>query len=291
MLGAAGPQPATRPGAATTSAPASASAPSGEWKVVYSLDANAAKLGPEWLVGDGAVAELAAGSLVLKSKAPSGGDTPVMLKAPALPRSVKVEFDAVLEGDIISDMSVILNGDEKAYANGYLLQFGGMANNYTGLKRAGAKVAETDSDARITPGQKHHLVAQNKAGEITLTIDDKEAFSHTDPEPLEGEDHGMIGLYTWAGKLTISKLVVYKLANENAALTQPASQPVDEKAVAALLLQLGDDNYKTREAATTALIKMGKAIHPLLKAKAQESGLDPEVASRIQTILKSKAPK
>ena len=212
MLGAADPQPATRHGAATASAPASASAPSNGWKVVYSLDANAAKLGPEWLVGDGAVAEMAAGSLVMKSKAPGGGDTVLMLKAPALPRSVKVEFDAVLEGDFISDISVILNGDEKAYANAYLLQFGGMANNYTGLKRLAANVAETNSEARITPGQKHHLVAQNKAGEISLTIDDKEAFSHTDAEPLEGEDHGMVGIFTWSGKLTISKLVVYKLA-------------------------------------------------------------------------------
>ena len=291
VLGGAAPQPASRPGPAAASAPASgpASAPADGWKVAYSIDPNQAKIGSEWQIGEVAAVEIVKGSLVIKPKAADADNCHVMLKTPAFPRSVKVEFDATLEGDNISDIGVILNGDEKGYANGYLLQFGGMGNSLTWLRRAGVKVEETESDATITAGQKYHIVAQNVAGEVSLTIDGKEVVRHADPEPLEGDGHGMIGLFTWAGKLTISKLVVYDRSGE--VTTQPATQPVDEKAVAALIRQLGDDNYKTREVATEALIAMGKAIHPILKAKAQEKDLDPEVAGRIQTVLKARASK
>ncbi len=35
---------------------------------------------------------------------------------------------------------------------------------------------------------------------------------------------------------------------------------------------------------------MGKAIHPLLKAKLQDKNLDLETANRIQVVLKPKGP-
>ena len=282
---ASSPAPASAPASAPATGPSSS--PADGWTIAYRLDANkAGKLGPEWLINEGATAQIVEGSLVIKSAAADGGDCLVMLKTPAFPRSVKVEFDATLEGDNISDIGAILNGDEKGYANGYLLQFGGMGNSVTWLRRAGAKVEDTESDATITAGQKYHIVAQNIAGEVSLTIDGKEVVRHTDPEPLEGDGHGMIGLFTWAGKLTISNLIVSKRSNDRGVDTQPATQPVDEKAVTALLRQLGDDNYKKREAATQALIAMGAAIRPILQAKSQEKDLDAEVASRIQLILK-----
>lgn len=64
-----------------------------------------------------------------------------------------------------------------------------------------------------------------------------------------------------------------------------ATQPVDDKAVAELIRQLGDDDWKVREAATKKLIEMGQAVNPLLKSKAGEKDLDPEVATRIRVVL------
>jgi formylglycine-generating enzyme len=63
-------------------------------------------------------------------------------------------------------------------------------------------------------------------------------------------------------------------------------QPVDEKAVAALIRLLADDSFAVREKATQDLDEMGEAAHPLLEAKVLEKGLDVEAAQRIRNILR-----
>ncbi len=69
------------------------------------------------------------------------------------------------------------------------------------------------------------------------------------------------------------------------AASQPATRPVDANAVAELIRQLGHDKLPVRELATKKLIEMGEGVVPLLKAKAQEPNLDPEVAARITAVL------
>ena len=193
------------------------------------------------------------------------------------------------EGDLVSDISVILNGDPKGYAKGYLLQFGGKGNTATRLLRAGEEVAGTVGNDTVKAGQKYHIIAQNLAGKVSLSIDGKEAFRHADPDPLEGKDQDVIGFYTFGCTMTISKLVVFDRPKE---LDTPrTTQPVDEKAVAELITQLGDDSFKTREEATKKLTEMGKGIHPILKAKLEEKGLDLEMSNRIQAVLKAKGAK
>jgi hypothetical protein len=71
--------------------------------------------------------------------------------------------------------------------------------------------------------------------------------------------------------------------------TQPAPVAVDEKLVADLVRQLGDDHSTIRDRATQKLLKMGRAIRPLLEAKVHEKGVDPEVAARIGLLLKKTA--
>jgi predicted secreted protein len=81
----------------------------------------------------------------------------------------------------------------------------------------------------------------------------------------------------------VASLTVTVVVPDAAAAT---TQPVDEKAVAALIRQLGDDDFKTRESATAKLIDMCKTVHILLDKAQQTPKLDPEIASRIQTVLK-----
>ena len=65
----------------------------------------------------------------------------------------------------------------------------------------------------------------------------------------------------------------------------PSTRPVDEKAAKDLISLLGHKDVKVREKATQDLIGMGPAVRPLLRAKAKEENLDPEVATRIETAL------
>ncbi len=67
--------------------------------------------------------------------------------------------------------------------------------------------------------------------------------------------------------------------------TRPATQPVDEKVVAELIRQLGDKDYKAREEATQKLTDAGMAAIKLLKAKAMEPNLDPDISSRVMAVL------
>ncbi len=69
------------------------------------------------------------------------------------------------------------------------------------------------------------------------------------------------------------------------AASGPTTGPVDANAVAELIQRLGDKDFKVRDEATKKLGEMGDAIVPLLMAKAQEQGLDPEVAARITAVL------
>ena len=70
------------------------------------------------------------------------------------------------------------------------------------------------------------------------------------------------------------------------AVAGPATRPAPSAAeVAALIAQLGSDDWRIREAAGEKLIAAGKPARAALEAKAREKGLDPEVASRLEFIM------
>jgi hypothetical protein len=69
------------------------------------------------------------------------------------------------------------------------------------------------------------------------------------------------------------------------ATTRPALTANQEKKARELVKQLGDDDYQTREQATTKLILMGEPVQPLLNAKLQEKDVEPEVVERIGIII------
>lgn len=203
-------QSTTQPAA---SAPATSSAPGG-WVVAYSNDFSTDKLGSEWLVMEGATTQMADGKLVIKG---ADADAEVMLKEPKFPASVKMEFDASLSGETLSDISVVLGGDDNGFVNGYLLQFGGKANTKTQLTKESEAVESTIMDKPLVKAdQKYHVVAANDGGKISLNIDGKDAFAYTDATPPKGNDHAMVGFYTYGDTLKIDNLKIYRKAGEAA---------------------------------------------------------------------------
>jgi HEAT repeat protein len=59
-----------------------------------------------------------------------------------------------------------------------------------------------------------------------------------------------------------------------------------EERIAALIRQLGDDDYEVREKATQALRDAGPSLLPALKA-AEAATPDPEVRARLQAVIRS----
>lgn len=73
---------------------------------------------------------------------------------------------------------------------------------------------------------------------------------------------------------------------------EPTTRPDPTAAeIAALINQLGHADFKVREAATKKLIAVGEAARGALEAAAEKKSLDPEVAARIEYILRQLIPK
>lgn len=69
----------------------------------------------------------------------------------------------------------------------------------------------------------------------------------------------------------------------------PAVKPADPGQVAALIEQLGDDNWKTREEATARLKAYGATIQPQLR-KALDGSIADEARTRLQSLLRRPNP-
>jgi hypothetical protein len=86
----------------------------------------------------------------------------------------------------------------------------------------------------------------------------------------------------------------FQPAPATAPVTAPATRalipPVDAQAVAALIRQLGNDDFAVREAATRKLIGMGPGARPLVEAAVERTAGDPETAQRLQVILTALLP-
>ena len=177
------------------------------WTVAYKAELKEAKLPKEWTVLSGDVA-VKDGAILMK-----GGDSDcqITLTNPKMPGSVKVEFDGTLTGDKICDMSTSLNTGEDGFESGYLLQFAGDANKENHLRKEGVVVESTVvGKPPATAGKKHHVVAANDGGLISLTVDGKKVFEYKDAQPLKGDRYGQIGFYTFGCTLKIENLVVSK---------------------------------------------------------------------------------
>jgi hypothetical protein len=68
----------------------------------------------------------------------------------------------------------------------------------------------------------------------------------------------------------------------------PATRAADDARIRQLITQLGDEDYKKREAATEELQSLGKAAEPQLKAAADTK--DPEVRTRVVQLLQALEP-
>ena len=181
--------------------------PAEGWTVVYAGNFQKPGKPPaEWQVLAGE-AKVEGGALLLTGPADAEGQ--VLLVAPRVPGSVRVEFTASLKGSPICDISPFLNADDSGFLTGYLFQFGGIGNTLDRLYRCGEEVGETvKSTPLVKPGQKYRVIVENDGGRLRMVIDGQEVFRHTDPQPLKGPSSDRIGFYTWGCTLAIDSVTV-----------------------------------------------------------------------------------
>ena len=131
-------------------------------------------------------------------------------KTQKFPGDVRVEMVASLSGEKLSDLSVILNGNEQSGRDsGYLLQVGGKGNKLGRLLRQGTLVdASWDNKAVITAGKKYTIVAEKNGGTVSLTMDGRKVFTIQDVDPIKGDANALVALYTWKYTMKIEKLVI-----------------------------------------------------------------------------------
>ena len=177
------------------------------WTRAYAADLSDPATAAAWTPLAGTV-KVAGGVMAVAPKDSENAE--VLLGKPTFEGDVRVELVGSLTGKEISDLSVILGAGPSGFDSGYLLQFGGGGNTESRLRIAGELVDKTINDkALVTPGRKHRVVAMRDGGTVTLEVDGKIAFEHTDPNPLRGPTHARIGFYTWESVLTIHELTVY----------------------------------------------------------------------------------
>ena len=179
----------------------------GDWKVAYTADLKDPKTA-EQFAKVGCTVTVADGVMTFKST--DEGEAIAFLKTQKFPGDVRVELVASLSGEKLSDLSLILNGNEQSGRDsGYLLQVGAKGNKMGRLQRQGT-VAEESINGKgvVSAGKKHTVVAEKNAGTISLTLDGKEIFSVKDNSPIKGDANALVALYTWRCTMKVEKLVI-----------------------------------------------------------------------------------
>ena len=199
---------------------------SGGWKVAYTADMKDPKLPDQWVV-QGATLTVSNGVLILKPNAGDADNVQALLKAPKFPENVRIELVASLNGNPLTDLSVVMNGSESmGYSGGYLLQFGAKKNTFSRLLRQDSPIEATkNSKGKIVQDKKHTVIAEKNDGKISLTVDGNSIFEYKDNEPVKSAESALVGVYTYGCAMTIDKFVVStKPSAVPAAAPAPAKQ-------------------------------------------------------------------
>jgi|GEM_PF-3101628 len=167
------------------------------WQLATQADFNQNRLPPGWQVVSGQ-AQVTNGRLEGRGD-PNFGF--IVLLPGQCPDIVRLEYEAWFEagsglGPDCSDLSCALHCDPgNPVDTGYLLQFGALYNRRSQICRDGPDLVQNGSAAaRITPGRKHHVVAEHVGEYLRLEVDGTEILRLRDFFPAGG---GHAALYSW----------------------------------------------------------------------------------------------
>ena len=135
------------------------------------------------------------------------------LKTPIV-GDVRLVFDCHLESENLSDIGCFLAStalpmnSPHLWTGGYLFQYGGWSNQRNALLK-GNDALMSQRASPLVRGRRYHVEAQKIGNRLILNVDNQTIFDVRDSQPIFGEAHAYIGLYSWGTDAYYSNVQVY----------------------------------------------------------------------------------
>ena len=128
--------------------------------------------------------------------------------------TLRIEFEATSFADAagaLGDITVLLNASpgKSATANGYALTTGSYMNTCTTFYRQGRKLARTEYSP-VVSGKINRMAIEFDRGHIRYWMNDEILLECWDENPLPIDGSLWMGVRTWATRMAIDNLTVYK---------------------------------------------------------------------------------
>ncbi len=191
----------------TYSTPGAGAAP------IFSDNFDGERLSDNWRV-TGAGAKIDSGALVVEGL----HNHPVWL-ATELPDDIRVEFDAIAEGEE-GDIKVEIAGDGTSFAktasytaSGYVVIFGGWNNTINAIARRDehGRDRRTTSKPKVEADRRYHFTLIRQHGALRWELDGQEVLAFEDKAPLVGAGHNHFAFNNWESRVRFDNLVIYAL--------------------------------------------------------------------------------
>lgn len=156
----------------------------------------------EWEISDGVL------------RAVGGKQNRAIMLAPGGQDPVRIEFDATNHASkdgLIGDITVLLNSlpDKTFFSAGYALTTGSYWNNCTTFYRHGTALANT-AWSPVHSGKRNHIVFVFDRGHIRYEMNGEILLETWDTAPLELTADRWIGLRTWATRMEIDNVAIFR---------------------------------------------------------------------------------
>jgi hypothetical protein len=208
--------------------------PAQEWTAAYTADFQKAKvLENEW-VPRWCEPKIADGKLILPAPE-RRGRVMACYDGKSFDQWVRVDMVASLTTKQPANrlnMGICLSNDGFDPPTGYLFQFGAKGNTCSLLKKETTSwdtpvqlgihdgshlnrpVAGTENNTlHPEPGKSYHLVAERDGNKLSFWVDDKLAFTYTDPSPIAGPERRFVSLMSQDCTINVEKFSVQERGN------------------------------------------------------------------------------
>ena len=132
--------------------------------------------------------------------------------------SVMLEITAKMVAPSTHDVNIMINGewdDEKGRGNAYVAGMEAFWHGNLGFEKSPEyKLTAATNLFDFDPEAEHCFKLGNINGKIFVIVDGKLCLEITDPEPLDSEKYGKIGVEAFASWFKFKNVRVYKLKSE-----------------------------------------------------------------------------